>query len=884
LHKKCLKLKRTLKTKAPINRHTKTKVILGFGVAILAVFLTGYITYISFSKLLTSVNALSDPNPKLVRLNDVLKHLSKAESNLRIYTLTDNADELSYYHKNIATVQSNIDTLRQLTESDSSQHAAIDEISLLLSEKVANLNSLTEIRKSLKNRDLSAEAMKKIAQLKKKSEANRTVLSSTKTTEVRTENRASQAQVITEQEEETEGLMGRLRKLVGKPSRRKAEQPVLQNNPEVTTETTVVIDTIAMSKPDVIIGSVKKILEDLHGEEYKNQQLLSTKEAELIDKSMRLKDRIITLLNDLEKKELENSQRERTEARMVAESSSIILAGILAICLLSSLVFALVIFGDINKSSYYRKQLVQAKQKSEHLAKVKQEFLANMSHEIRTPLGAILGFSEQLSKQSLTAEQQYFVEAIKSSSDFLLSTVNEILDLSKIEAGKLEVESIPFSLEEALVSTCNTFGLKAAEKNISLTYYMDQGMPDALVGDPFRLKQVLFNLVSNAIKFTERGSVEIHARLEKADENSARIQIQVSDTGIGISPGNLQTIFEDFSQADSSTTRKYGGTGLGLSICKKLLELQGGHIKVESQPGEGTTFTFSITYIKDKQQPKLTDKQLVSFRMPEDLRVLVIDDDNYNITLCKAILTDWGLEPDLVTGGKEAIRKLEEHDYDVVLTDIHMPEVSGIDIARFIRSQEGDKAQVPVIAFTANVIREDLEGYKETGFSTCLTKPFKAQDLYRCLVEVLPYIAHYQEEDMALCSNDSLMETPAGFKAPDLYSLEDIREFAHADEATMKAFVEKFICESRLNLSRLKQHGEDNNWIEVGELAHKMIAGYSYFRIDTVVPELKKLELLLKGQLAIAEAKALLEYVIDQSAHVLSLIEEEQQHRQEAIS
>jgi CheY-like chemotaxis protein/nitrogen-specific signal transduction histidine kinase len=875
-----------LKTKAPINRHTKTKVILGFGVAILAVFLTGYITYISFSKLLTSVNALSNPNPKLIRLNDVLKDLSKAESNLRIYTLTDNADELSYYHKNIAAVQTNIDTLRQLTENDSSQHAAVDEISLLLSEKVANLNSLTEIRKGLRNRDLSAEAMKKILQLKKKTEANRTLLSSTKTTEVKTESRALQAR--TEQEEVAEeegGLMGRLRKLVGgKPARKKAEQPVLHDKPEVTTETTVVVDTIAVSKPDVIIGSVRKILEDLHGEEYKNQQLLSKKEAELIDKSMKLKDRIITLLNDLEKKELENSQRERMEARMVAESSSIILAGILAICLLSSLVFAMVIFGDINKSSYYRKQLVQAKQKSENLAKVKQEFLANMSHEIRTPLGAILGFSEQLSKQSLTAEQQYYVEAIKSSSDFLLSTVNEILDLSKIEAGKLKVETIPFSLEEALVSTCNTFGLKAAEKNISLTYYMDQALPDALVGDPFRLKQVLFNLVSNAIKFTESGSVEIHCRLENADQDSARIQIQVSDTGIGILPENLHTIFEDFSQADSSTTRKYGGTGLGLSICKKLLELQGGHIKVESQPGEGTTFTFSITYTKDKQVAKLADKQPVSYRMPEDLRVLVIDDDNYNITLCKAILTDWGLEPDLVSGGKEAIKKLAQQDYDVVLTDIHMPEVSGIDITRFIRSQEGDKARVPVIAFTANVIREDLEGYKDTGIDTCLTKPFKAQDLYNCLVEVLPHLVHYQDKEEALCSNDSLMKAASDFKAPALYSLDDIRGFAHADETVVKAFVDKFICESRLNLSRMKQHKEDNNWIEVGELAHKMIAGYSYFRIDTVVPELKKLELLLKGQLAIAEAKPLLEYVIDQSAHVLSLIEEEQQYRQEAIS
>ncbi len=375
------------------------------------------------------------------------------------------------------------------------------------------------------------------------------------------------------------------------------------------------------------------------------------------------------------------------------------------------------------------------REKAEQSEKFKQQFLANMSHEIRTPMNSVIGLTNLLIKSKLDAQQAKYLNVIKKSSENLLVIINDILDLSKIEAGKMEFEKIPFSIEESLDTVYHTMVFKAEEKNLELEKLIEPGVPDVILGDPVRLNQILINLCGNAIKFTEKGKVRILVKELSRLDNQSIIEFSVSDSGIGIPETQLNKIFESFSQASSETTRKFGGTGLGLTISKQLVELQKGSIYVQSEVGKGTTFSFKIPYetgsITDFKESK-SGTEHVKGEDLKGLRILLVEDNMFNQMVAVDTLNDLieELTIDVAEHGLVALEKLRSNEYDVILMDIQMPEMDGFETSRRIRSDFGPPARTtPIMAMTANVTQEEVEKCFESGMTAHISKPFDPQEL-----------------------------------------------------------------------------------------------------------------------------------------------------------
>lgn len=384
-------------------------------------------------------------------------------------------------------------------------------------------------------------------------------------------------------------------------------------------------------------------------------------------------------------------------------------------------------------------QLVDQKERAEYSEKAKQRFLANMSHEIRTPMNAVMGMTDLLLSKKPREDQFYYLNGIKKSADTLLHIINDILDLSKIEAGKVELENIDFSLPDLLEQVILTFRHKADGKGLRLMTQIDAAVPAIVIGDPVRLNQVLNNLVGNAIKFTEKGSVLI--AISEVPELTG-IRFSVIDTGIGIPADKLQKVFESFSQANASDTRQYGGTGLGLTISQELIGLMGSEIAIESREGQGTIFSFVLKLAKgaaERLQRSADAEVHPDGAILNGLSVLIVDDNEFNLMVAKdSIEYASNAEVVAVESAKEAIDLLQKRSFDVILMDVQMPEMNGLDATHYIRSHFDPPVQnIPIIALTASVLAADVEKCKKAGMNAYLAKPFSQEQLIAVIASLL---------------------------------------------------------------------------------------------------------------------------------------------------
>lgn len=390
---------------------------------------------------------------------------------------------------------------------------------------------------------------------------------------------------------------------------------------------------------------------------------------------------------------------------------------------------------DTTELKQVEQSLYIAKIAAESANRAKSEFLANMSHEIRTPLNGIMGMAQILGFTDMSTRQNEFLEIIKNSSESLLTLINDILDLSKIESGNIEIEKQEFSLQKAISDVVNTQISLIHRKALSLDITIDSGIPDTLIGDQLRLKQIVLNLLGNAIKFTEEGKIAICVQVSNQTDEKILVRIEVSDSGIGISPEAQEKIFAPFVQADSSTTRKYGGTGLGLSICNRLVQLMGGRIWVESTEGFGSTFFVECSFERTSRIAKEINKEEEDMMWTgKKLSILVVDDESINILVAANILQQAGHEVFYASNGEEAIKMWQQKPVDLILMDIQMPVMDGNIATLRIRELESEKGgHTPIIALTARALKEEQNFFLSCGYDGYVTKPFQYQQLFHAM-------------------------------------------------------------------------------------------------------------------------------------------------------
>ncbi|RLJ77316.1 ATP-binding protein [Pedobacter alluvionis] len=528
---------------------------------------------------------------------------------------------------------------------------------------------------------------------------------------------------------------------------------------------------------------------------------------------------------------------------------------ILALLVLSGAIIGYHIVRQFRRQHVLIQELAIAEQKASVAAQTKENFLANMSHEIRTPLSGILGFTNLLQKRSLDAIATEFVSSIQRSGENLMAIINDILDLSKIEAGMMRITPGTFSINGLINSLETLFLERAKEKGLNISSTIDPAISDTLTGDATRLTQILVNLIGNAIKFTQHGKINIEVYKKEQTGSKITVGFKVADTGIGIDKEKLNEVFERFNQGEDSITRNYGGTGLGLSIVKNLILLQNGNIEVSSEQGKGTTFSFYIPYgIAERQLPVIPAVNTSYFKDKSNapLRVLVVDDNAINQSLMQHLLLQWNVNFDIVSNGLEAIEQLSGQTYDLVLMDIQMPKMDGYAATQHIRDVL--KSNIPIIAMTAHAMAGEREKCLSRGMNEYLSKPINEEKLFK-------FISGFGLEN-AQQKEKKAVEITTHFQYLDLAYM---RSISGGDTDFEKTVTQQFIDNVPFHLQELLSGYQSHDFVTVNHRAHDFKTSIAMMGLLTILEE--KLDVLEVA----TEQKALLRQVLEDLKSILTL-------------
>jgi PAS domain S-box-containing protein len=495
---------------------------------------------------------------------------------------------------------------------------------------------------------------------------------------------------------------------------------------------------------------------------------------------------------------------------------------------------------DVTDAKKAEKELIKAKQIAEQSLVLKETFLANMSHEIRTPMNAIIGFTDILAKRNLQPQEKEYVQIIKNSGENLLRIINDILDISKIEADMIVFEEHPLSIAEIFKSLQTMLHQKAKEKELELIYSADNNVPEVLLGDPTRITQILINLTGNAIKFTKKGKVEISAKLIAEEKEKSIIEFIVSDTGIGIPEDKLNSIFERFKQAEDHTTRNYGGTGLGLSIAKQLVELQGGQMSIASKLGKGTQVIFTLSFKKTKETYHIKTNEAELKYDPEQLsklKILLAEDNPINVKLVVSLFSDYGIEADVAENGKIVIEKLKKNYYDLILMDMEMPEMNGYEATTVIREEL--KSKIPIIAMTAHAMAGEQEKCFKLGMHDYISKPINANLLFEKIYNATEFVKSWNSSIKKVINLDYLTDIMSGKKE------------------LIKETIDIFLQQASEDLPIINEAVNKTDYLTVKRFAHRMKSTITMMGISSLSPVLDEMEILGKAENDIERIKIL---------------------------
>lgn len=738
-----------------------------------AVLTAGYLSYISMSRIVDSVHREARPDNRLFLMKDINIDLTSMENSARLYLFTDNAEELVIFDTIHQRLTHKLEMLSTLPSRGFDDVVLTDSIRRLALEKQQLWQEILVLRQTEKGAvPVFKEIYSKLEQQK------------TDTVTIESEKK------------------GFLRKIFGSKKRD--------------------VDTTFITRaPDN--DEIKKELQLLESEFRKEGENTKAVESQLMEKNILLTARLNNLITRAEQRKADEFMEKSLGVDRLAKLTYKQLAAFSATAVLLLLFALFVLFRYLKRSRAYQDALRDARQKAENLARAKEQFVANVSHELRTPVNAIFGLTEQALQRELDAETRELVTIISRSSQHLKNIVNDTLDFSKIEANKIVFETIDFSPSEICREVVAIQKYEAKGKGISLTFEQKGDIPIALLGDPLRLKQILINLIGNAIKFTAQGFVTLYLNAKESGENRYRLALSVEDSGIGISGEDLPIIFEEFVQAKRPAGNKQRGTGLGLPIVKKLVELQGGEITVKSEPGKGTRVMVEIPYQEgNPQNIKITGQEINMIPgLFQRISVLIADDDEYNTLLLRNILKKWGVNFTEAKNGKEAVEASENHIFDVILMDIHMPEMGGLEAAKIIKSRT---PQTKFIAVTATNNYKDMQECKKAGMDLILIKPFSEKELFYSLQQLIA------------------TETGNPVKNQPPANLGELEHLTNGDMLFQREMILLFISSTASARDEIQNAMNDNDLKSVFEIAHKIAASCKQIQANRLYALVKQLE------------------------------------------
>ncbi|MCO6147038.1 ATP-binding protein [Flavobacterium sp. NRK1] len=768
----------------------KYKVIAGYVLLFAMAALSVWLVYDKISKI-DLLGQSGNENKKIIRISNTITNLYTSEAIGRKAILTLSENDFKKYSNLIDSISFEIDGIKNTVEEN--QLHKFDSIQLLLNRKRASITSLITYRKRYGSFNAYKEGIGEVSNTK--------------------DSIANTIKPVT---------------LSKNHSWQKAVDAIITPKLKDSLRRQMVsIDTFAMAYENTL----KNILE----KDSRVKYTLFYKEQKLLEENRIISEKLRTILSSLENEFAQKSYTEIKDSELGIKKTMEKIAWIGAIALLILIIFAWIIIRDLTINQNYRKQLEALNLENEELLRTKSMLMATVTHDLQTPLGSIIGFQELLKDSGVTTKQKQYLNNINESASYILKLVNDLLDFSRLENNRISIEKTGFNIKTLIENTCISLEPMALKKGIELNWDVSEELDANFISDPYRIKQVLTNLISNAIKFTPEGSVEIAGKIE--DNN---IHISVIDTGIGISKEKHSDVFKEFTQAHEGIEKKFGGTGLGLTISKKILELLGGTIVLESEEGQGSIFTIIIPCIVSSNNFTNTEV-LVSHNRTEQYpslknkKILVIDDDMMQLTLMKELFINYPVIVTTEVNASMAISLLENQTFDLVLTDIQMPSLDGFELIKRIRShQNEDIAKIPVIALSGKRDLNDKD-FTDNGFNGHHHKPLELRKLINLITETLEgrRITHPNTE----IKNSHIDLTPQ-----ELYNLKNLSQFTNNDPESLKTILKTFIESAVENSEALKNSVKIKSREKLAETAHKMIPMLKLMEVNSIVEMLIPLE------------------------------------------
>jgi signal transduction histidine kinase/CheY-like chemotaxis protein/HPt (histidine-containing phosphotransfer) domain-containing protein len=747
-------------------------------IAICSVISIGYLSYRSLSSIVSSIHVDATPDYTLITLKEIALELEKAENSIRVYTFSKDESSLRPYSGVISEIDEKLNSLRKNNPENKILLARIDTINWLIEEKYVLWRRMIKLHESDSSRG------------------------------------------------KLESLSNELLK-IDTLSRNQQEQTLFERLFKTSLDTPIVDHRELAKKLNTV-----EVEDDQRNNQLKNEEL------KLARTNRKITSRFYALMVELENAEKTKIEEKAVNADKLARQTYIWLGFFMIGVTLLALIVVLIVARYIRKTIATQHFLERSKLEAERLAQIKEIFTANVSHEIRTPLNAIYGFLEQVDMNTLEEDNREKLKVIRAASGNLLRIVNDVLDFSKLQSGKLVLENRHYSIRSLLDEIFLLLNESAIKNNSSLRIHTDPDVSEAYFGDPFRLKQALVNLVGNAIKFTHNGEIIIDVSEEYKTRKKAHLVVRVRDTGIGIASDKLEAIFDDYTQGETGTTQKYGGTGLGLSIVKKIISLYNGTIEVESRLNTGSTFICKIPQeIGDPSEVQIDDTEF-NAEPPEEIsqyNVLIADDEPYNRLLLKTILKKWNMPFEEAVDGLDAIEKIKSNRFQLALLDIRMPGIDGLKAAKVIReSLKKSLFDFPLIALTAAYSYEECQLYKQEGFNEVIRKPFSETELLQVIVSSLKLTTHTSPVRAA-----SQKKTENAGRELDLSELYKI---SNNDENFVREMLDTFIKSYHEGLIQIDGQLELNEYLEIAEVAHKICSPCRHLGADELWRLTKKLE------------------------------------------